>query len=96
MPVIADRLEEVSNLYLLLKQVSFRFGPSYIIDRWALDPSRMLVGQSVDYFALLNKLATEEQAKVGARDNILKIKKIACWKLKKWMKSKVIADKTIR
>jgi len=56
----------------------------------------MLVGQSVDYFALLNKLATEEQAKVGARDNILKIKKIACWKLKKWMKSKVIADKTIR
>ena len=25
MPVIADRLEEVSNLYLLLKQVSFRF-----------------------------------------------------------------------
>ena len=60
MPVIADRLEEVSNLYLLLKQVSFRFGPSCIIDRWALDPSRMLVGQSVDYFALLNKLATEE------------------------------------
>jgi len=96
MPVIADRLEEVSNLYLLLKQVNFRFGPSCIIDRWALDPSRMLVGQSVDYFALLNKLATEEQAKVGARDNILKIKKIACWKLKKWMKSKVIADKTIR
>jgi len=96
MPVIADRLEEVSNLYLLLKQVSFRFGPSCIIDRWALDPSRMLVGQSVDYFALLNKLATEEQAKVGARDNILKIKKITCWKLKKWMKSKVIADKTIR
>jgi len=78
MPVIADRLEEVSNLYLLLKQVNFRFGPSCIIDRWALDPSRMLVGQSVDYFALLNKLATEEQAKVGARDNILKIKKIAC------------------
>jgi len=47
MPVIADRLEEVSNLYLLLKQVSFRFDPSYIIDRWALDPSHMLVGQSV-------------------------------------------------